>query len=827
MATINILNDGSFDIAFGRSRKETNWKNKELKWSELVERLSTTHRTAESHNEYLASKKGRQDEIKDIGGFVGGYLSGGRRKAGSVVHRQVVTLDIDFAKVDMWEEFTFLYSNAAAIYSTHKHSPESPRYRLIIPLDRPVFTDEYMAISRRIAGMLGIDNFDHTTFQPERLMYWPSTSKDGTYVFEYQDGEWLNADAVLATYRDWKDSSEWPVGDREGSVIGSAIKKQGDPLEKLGVVGAFCRTYTITEVIEAFLSDVYDACDIENRYTYKEGSTSGGLVVYEDKYAYSHHGTDPTSGKLCNAFDLVRLHKFGLKDEDAREGTPGNKLPSFIAMEDFCTKDPNVRKQLSSEKIQSAKGDFQNENLSEDENLEGNDDWMSEMDIDRKGNLLSTRRNFKIVLMNDPHLKNKFALDLFSKRKIIVGNLPWRKVKEDTRNLIDEDECDLRIYLADKPFELSHNSNLKDAFDSVSIKQTVHPVKEYLSSLAWDGNERLDNLFIEYMGAADNAYTRAVTRKSLAAAVARIFQPGIKFDSVLTLVGEEGKQKSTIFKKLAKQWFSDTFSFKMLDRGKEAFEQLQGYWIIEIGELSGLRKAAIESVKQFLTKTDDVYRIPHKQYTSQFKRQCIFFGSTNEWDFLQGHNGNRRFWPVPILVQAPVKDIAKDLTENEIDQIWAEAIERYKKGETLFLSPEVENLAKEMQKGHTEKDDRVGAIEKYLETLLPVDWDDLDLSEKTRFIQGDVLQGEGTVRREKVCVAEIWCELFGGHVRDLNSYNTKSIHAILRSLKGWQKSTLLRFKNYGAQTAYVRSESAKTGAFSVNADGSIAVNGKQ
>ena len=292
MPSIQLQHDGRIDIATGRNRKEANWKNREALWSELVNKLSVTHRTAETYNEYISSKKPRQDEIKDIGGFVGGLLVGGRRKQGSVGHRQLITLDVDFATQGMWDVFTLLYPNAAAMYSTHKHKPENPRLRLILPLDRPVMADEYVAISRRIAGSLGIDNFDHTTFEPARLMYWPSTAKDAEYLFEYQDGPWLSADEVLATYHDWRDSSEWPVSERYNTIINAAIKKQGDPLEKPGIIGAWCRTYSIEEVIEKYLADVYLPCDVPGRYTYKEGSTSAGLVIYEDRYTYSHHGTD-------------------------------------------------------------------------------------------------------------------------------------------------------------------------------------------------------------------------------------------------------------------------------------------------------------------------------------------------------------------------------------------------------------------------------------------------------------------------------------------------------------------------------------------------------
>jgi hypothetical protein len=207
----NITHDGMLDIATGRNRKETSWKNREISWAELVRKLSTTHHTAETYTEYITAKKSRQDEIKDVGGFIGGFLTGGRRKSGAVLHRQLITLDLDFCTTEFWDDFTMLYGNAAVVYSTHKHSAATPRMRLVMPLDRPVRPDEYEAISRKVAGVLGIELFDPTTFQPERLMYWPSTSKDAPYVFHAQDGEWLSADAILASYRDWRDSSSWPV----------------------------------------------------------------------------------------------------------------------------------------------------------------------------------------------------------------------------------------------------------------------------------------------------------------------------------------------------------------------------------------------------------------------------------------------------------------------------------------------------------------------------------------------------------------------------------------------------------------------------------------
>ncbi len=244
------------------------------------------------------------------------------------------------------------------MYSTHSHSPEKPRLRLVIPLARPVTPDEYAAIGRRVAADLGIDQFDDTTYEPQRLMYWPSVAKDGEFIFKHQDEPWLNPEDVLARYENWQDPSFWPESSRAQAKRQKLADKQGNPLEKQGLVGAFCRTYTITAAIETFLSDVYERMG-ERRYTYIPGSTAGGLVVYDDDtFAYSHHGTDPISGQLVNAFDLVRLHKFKELDDEAEPGTPVVRLPSYMAMIELAENDPRVRETKYQERMAAIEEDF-------------------------------------------------------------------------------------------------------------------------------------------------------------------------------------------------------------------------------------------------------------------------------------------------------------------------------------------------------------------------------------------------------------------------------------------------------------------------------------
>ncbi|GAB1462192.1 virulence-associated E family protein [Pedobacter sp.] len=804
-----ITYNGLFDLATGRSRRELNWKNKEWLWSDLVAKLSSTHYTAETHTEYMAAKKVRQDEIKDVGGFVGGYLTGGKRKSGSVMHRQLLTLDLDFCNAGFWDDFIMLYGNAAVVYSTHKHSPESPRLRLVMPLDRAVRPDEYEAIARRIAGNMDIELFDPTTFQPERLMYWPSTSKDAVYEFHCQDGEWLCADEVLASYRDWQDSSEWPVSVKVDKLIQRSISKQGDPLEKTGVVGAFCRTFSISEVIETFLTDIYDSCDTENRYTYKEGSTAAGLVVYDDKYVYSHHGTDPTSGKLCNAFDLVRLHKFGLKDEEARENTPTNKLPSYTAMVDFATRDAKVKKALVSERTEAARNDFfeaeEFETLEEDAPI--NEEWKERLDVDRKGNIYATINNIVLILENDPYFKGRVGYDDFEKCEVAISDLIWRKEKTDnnTRRLVDDDDSNIRHYL-ERTYGISNPVKTRDAMAVLKTRTAFHPVRDYLNSIEWDGVKRVDSLLIDYQGAKDCEYTRMVIRKMLAAAVARVFEPGIKFDHVLVLVGAQGRKKSSLVAKLGRQWFSDSFNTV---EGKESFEQLQGVWLVEMAELSALAKAEVEKIKHFITKRDDRYRVAFGRRVEKFPRQCVFFATTNKKYFLKDPTGDRRYWPVLLDAQEPTKDVFKDLTDNEVAQIWAESVVNYKKGETLYIPENMVKIATDIQKSHAEEHPWTGLIQQYLDTPIPTAWNKMSLYERISFLSGggDELLAKETTFRSRVCLLEIWQECIKGKTA-IDQRSANDIRNIMQILGTWEEqSKPVKIGMYGTQRrSYFRTE---------------------
>ena len=254
---MKVTHDMKLLVAVGKSRMAKHWQNKELLWSELLEKLSTTTRTRETVAEYAAMNKEDKNRCKDVGGFVAGYLKGGKRNNASVVNRCAVCLDADYADPGLLDDLDMTFINAYALYSTHSHTSEQMRLRIIIPLARTVTPDEYAAVARRIANDLTLTRFDPTTFEPARLMYWPSTPEDGDYVFKYEDAPFLDPDAVLASYADWKDTSLWPTTQPVEERVHSAATKAEDPLTKGGIVGAFCRAHSMTDVLETILSSFY------------------------------------------------------------------------------------------------------------------------------------------------------------------------------------------------------------------------------------------------------------------------------------------------------------------------------------------------------------------------------------------------------------------------------------------------------------------------------------------------------------------------------------------------------------------------------------------
>ena len=788
---LHIKHDGSLSIATGRSRMEKEWKNKTFTWSQLLAKLKNPTRTQETYAEYMKLPKSEQDKIKDVGGFIGGSLKGGRRKADSVQARQIVALDADFAPPGLVEDLFLYIDGGYAVYSTHKHCPEKPRLRILIPLDREVTPDEYEAIGRKLAETIGIDYFDDTTYQASRLMYWASVSVDGQYVFDYDDSAWISADDVLAQYPDWTDTSYWPESSRTVEQRKRTAKKQGDPCEKKGLIGAFCRTYSIDAAIREFLSDIYIPCAIPGRYTYAEGSTAAGLVLYDDKFAYSNHATDPAGGKLCNAFDLVRIHKFGIQDEDAAPDTTMTKLPSYKAMIEFIQNDKETRLTLAEERKQEAIESFPDD-----------EPWQENLEIDKTGKYKNSLKNVRLILQHDEHLKPIVFNQMADNLEIKGEGLPWKHQGKFWR---DADDAQLENYLDINYTEFSKNRILS-AVTKVADDRSYHPVREYLAALPkWDGVKRVDTLLIDYLGADNSDYVRDVTRKTLCAAISRIMELECKFDTMLVLCGPQGIGKSTLIHKLGGEWFTDSLSLSDM-KDKTAAEKLQGFWLVEVGELAGMRKMDVETVKAFLSRQSDDYRASYGHRVTKHPRQCIVMGTTNAEDgFLRDITGGRRFWPV--TVRAESKKSVWSLTSDDISQIWAEVLELYKT-EELFLKGDVAEVASEMQREALEADDREGIIEEYLNKKLPEDWEKWNLYKRQRYYAGEnelePEMPEGDIVRTEVCIRAILCELMRYELAYKDKRKSNEIAAIIARIPGWKQDGSRRFPLYGKQIRYVR-----------------------
>ena len=794
-----MINDRLITISHGNNRRSTNWQPQTLMLSELWEKLRIPTRGKETVNEYFKMKKGQQDDLKDIGGYVCGTLDGPRRKANAVTGRDVITLDLDNIPAGGTEDVLRRVEGLGVgycVYSTRKHHGAAPRLRILIPFDRTVTADEYEPCARKMAQYIALEMADPSTFEVARLMYWPSCCADSQYIYHYADKPFVSADGLLGQYADWRDVTLWPAMPGTQHFTKLAVK-QGDPDGKTGVVGAFCRTYDIHRAMDELLPGIYEEVDnAPGRYTYLGGSTAGGAVLYDNgKFLYSHHATDPCGGRLVNSFDLVRLHRFAELDDEAKPDTPGNRLPSFTAMCREAVQDTDVKALLNREDFAK---DFA-EVINGAETIEN--DWVEQITRDEKGNLHKSLNNIILLVQNAPELCGCARKDDFSGRIYAADGLPWRS---ELGYWSDADTTELRkhfetVYKGFKPGK----QDVKDAIVASSVKQKFHPVRDYLNSLTWDGHPRLDTLYTDYLGVADSKYTRTTTRKSLVGAVARVMTPGCKFDYMTVFIGKQGRGKSSIIYKLAgsEEWFTD--SLVTFD-GSKAFEAVTGKWLVEVPEMHAFDKGTMNQAKAFMSKQSDFYRAAYAEFPEDRRRQCVFFGTTNNSACLRDETGGRRFWVHTTDEVKRKKDIFTDLSE-ERDQIWAEAVFYWRMGETLYLSGEIEDAAKVKQEEHREVSAYEGVIIDFINKQVPNDWETWSIDKRRMFWEGNA-QGEyNLVDRDRICTVEIWREAIKGMLKDLNKGISRELNSLIEQIDGWQRHPrVMKFGPHGTQRGFVR-----------------------
>jgi len=775
-------------ISVCNRRTDKKYKNKELEWDYIIDRNRNPIRTSETAEEYSKLPKAKRGELKDIGGLVGGWLKDGIRKNGNVTFRTLGLLDADSIPADVNFQSivrTALDGVTYFLYSTHSHTPETPRCRIVILFGREVSEDEYPAVMRMVAKQIGMDFFDDSTYESNRMMYWASCPSNGEFVFDEQTGEPLDVDKYLGMYADWRDVSQWPTSSRQSEAVKREVAKQEDPLSKPGVVGAFCRAYSVTAVIDKFLPEVYAPSVIEGRYDYVLGEGTAGVVVYDDKFAYSHHATDPACGKLLNAFDLVRTHRFGSEDDKK----------SFGQMCEMALSDDSVKLQIAEERQVQAQEDFDPET----------DDWKKLLRYQTRSTVLENSVwNETLILNNDPDFAN-FAYNELASRVQVTGATPWER-PIDNSFWRDADTAQLKA-LIDVRYVSFSSRNHDVSFTKVADDRRFHPIRDYMNALPeWDKVPRIETLLVRCLQADDTRYVRTVTRKTFAAAVARVYRPGTKYDSILVLDGAQGIGKSTIFKDLVgDEYYSDTLSLTDMN-DKSGAEKLQGFWIVEIGELAGMKKADIEKVKAFLSTADDKYRPSYGKTVESHPRQCIIIASVNgERGYLRDITGNRRFWIVKLHQDEQKK--RWHFTKEERDQIWAEAKAIYESGEKLYLEADMIKEAEKVQQSAMEVDERQGMVEEYLDTLLPDGWENMDIYARRSYVndKSDPIRPNGVTVKTVVSNAEIWCECFCRNLSEMKPADSYAIAALMTQVDGWERTNERgRQPMYGRKSLYRR-----------------------
>ena len=382
-------------------------------------------------------------------------------------------------------------------------------------------------------------------------------------------------------------------------------------------------------------------------------------------------------------------------------------------------------------------------------------------------------------------LKGRFALNEFAGRGEIFGQLPW---SNDTKRRLwsDTDSSGMYWYM-EKAYQITGRGNIDAALDIHAATHAFNEVQDFLKSLEWDGVPRLDTLFIDYLGAEDDAagYCRAVCRKSFTAAVARAMEPGCKYDCMLILCGPQGIGKSTLLDRMSRGWFND--SIRTFE-GKETAELLPGVWIVEVAELDAFRRTEVSRIKQFLSLRTDRYRAAYGRNMKEQPRSCVFFGTCNQMDFLQDTTGNRRFWPVDVGRQAHELNVWKDLRDDVIAQIWAEAKVRWQMGEQLYLSGDLEEAAKEHQEEHRDSSPWEGMIHDFLNQKVPEDWLKWDLDRRRDYWSLPDHSKYQLTDRDRISAIEVWCELFMKQKSDLKAPDRKEINACITSMKGWKRA---------------------------------------
>lgn len=790
-------------LSFGRA------KNRTETWAAFKRIFKNPIRTPEKLSQYLKLSDKEQIELKSINGwFYRTQVAGKKRNRRSGMPSNIITLDFDYATpefVEMLELGVVLGDIEYFVHSSRRHTPEKPRLRMVILLKTPLSKEDYSAASRILAQKIDAEMamVDKVSFRPAQMMFKPTVSADSEFIFLENKGKLYDWQAENDAWGDWHDIALLPVC--TGEKLRETTDKAEDPTEKTGMVGDFCRAYTIPEAIEAFELPYEESGDAD-RYTFVGGTTSNGMQVYDDGlFCYSHHGSDPACDQLLNAFDLVRIHKFASLDDDVDDEAPQSQRPSWKAMQELLRDDPKYMKAVAASHYdQLAMFDdlFDEEDVTEtaettpyqvngeimDPEIEAligtpkiqlpkkargapvDPDWFSKLEIDpRSGTIAPTLANVALIIQNERRFRGVIELNEFNLR--VVTRRPLNSKLSMLR------QTAIRSPISGDPLEDIHYTKLRCILEAPNGKGKVgyglkvtdrdlygavamaaehwpfHPIQDLLTATVWDGIKRAETLFIRYLGCPDDAYHREACLKWLLAAVTRAFEPGHKFDYAVILEGAQGVRKSTFIQVLAMGFFGE-LKADFHDE-KRLVEQMVNCFIMELPELSNFNRSSVEDMKAFIAATENQVRMSYERQPKLFLRQCVFMGSTNKETYLLDDTGNRRFWPVKV----EVAQIDIDSLRREIAQVWAEMVEVYREMRAMqptgtlplyLTSDRAQEIALEAQEARRQQTE----ADAYIETVGP--WLDAPYAP-------DPMDPDTTLIRQKVTTSEIWSNCLGMH----------------------------------------------------------------
>lgn len=801
--------------------KRTNqkkYKKSPLKWQDFVRELATVKRTNENLEDFFKLDSDSQMAIKESnGGFFLGRLKDGRRLKGNVIDRCALALDLDnlTAEDHALDKLIANYPGEIVIYTTHKHTEDKPRYRIIIAFTDPIVDGViYEAVSRKFLEIYGeMDWGDDSTHQPNRMMYYPTASKDG--IFDYKhvigNGKPLDWRSLMDLYSDPWNEEEWPLSSREiarKAMNSSPHPKNGtnaveDPRSKHGIIGTVCRAYGIRETLNTFLADLYEPGSASDRYQLIGANSSNGLWISDyyggDALVYSFHTNKDrlADGHFYNSFDLIRVLKFGHLDK-GKEDLKGRNRPSYNEAEKWFLNDPKVQKQLKADQFQP---DFSG--ITKEEYLNQDWKWLEKLPKKNKsGGLAETVDNIKAVLENDIRLRGLGGIDRLKGAHVKTGNLPWEKYQKISSIWKESDFAGLYSFL-ESNYGFVNARKMQMALDIFTEQHSFDSAAQFFEKFRgkWDGIERFERLPYMVGGVEDTWFSRKFIRKWALQIVYRAFNPGCKADYVLALTGPQGSGKTTFFETL----IGDDSLMGDLDtiEGMQALDQIQGKLIVTMDELKPTRTADVNRTKNFLSKRIDHYRKAYRRNAEDWPRHCVFCATTNDDQFLRDVTGNRRWLPLywPGIHQISLARLA-ELRE----QLWAEVVFWYDQGESWEFSKEEAEKIRPLQESVREISSDEAIIEEYLNQPKVPGWLDLQPYEQQYFMKyaKDTWPEELLVPQKITSCLEIYCVVFNGSKSDKDK--SKTIQMISRCLKalGWSSSGRRFYSDsYGKPVAYI------------------------